>query len=502
MRAAMAGATTSSSGVASGSSRGASNHSSSHGVSIWSWGCSSRGGWSLDATQQGWEQQRRQRLEQPGAAGPAAAGSDAAGAARRHDGWSLELQPAACSRASQLRACGHHAGTWRPPVLQYAVCIAHPLTRPPLPPPAFLPQARRWTWCSPRPCGGRCLSRCCCWASSGSATWTSASASRAAARCPRSTPSARPSPRASSPSTRSVRGARGGGGAGRATAGGGSARGADAAARGGPPPTEAAQRACGAPPAGCSIAALLRTALMLPAPAPAPPPPSAPSPPADVDEQSKNEIKDILLTYDRTLLVADPRRCEPKKASALRCLLAAAGLRACGPAGRLLAAAGCCWPAGRSMPCALLLRAMLAGLALAACQRDLLSVLLIRAVRRPRRARPLPGAMLVPWVSSRECVLCHGRASGSAGGLFLALLLRPPLFDCPNLSTLAEVVPLIGSQPVDPGSSRWRLLRRPAAGRPVEPGRHARGSSGGASAGRACCVASSMPFAALQQPLL
>jgi|EP00242_Pyramimonas_sp_CCMP2087_P008316 small subunit ribosomal protein S16e len=32
-----------------------------------------------------------------------------------------------------------------------------------------------------------------------------------------------------------------------------------------------------------------------------------------VDEQTKKEIKDILLTYDRTLLVADPRRCEPKK---------------------------------------------------------------------------------------------------------------------------------------------------------------------------------------------
>lgn len=32
-----------------------------------------------------------------------------------------------------------------------------------------------------------------------------------------------------------------------------------------------------------------------------------------VDEQSKKEIKDILLRYDRTLLVADPRRCEPKK---------------------------------------------------------------------------------------------------------------------------------------------------------------------------------------------
>ena len=32
-----------------------------------------------------------------------------------------------------------------------------------------------------------------------------------------------------------------------------------------------------------------------------------------IDEASKNEIKDILLSYDRTLLVADPRRCEPKK---------------------------------------------------------------------------------------------------------------------------------------------------------------------------------------------
>ncbi|KAG5604463.1 hypothetical protein H5410_025955 [Solanum commersonii] len=32
-----------------------------------------------------------------------------------------------------------------------------------------------------------------------------------------------------------------------------------------------------------------------------------------VDEQTKKEIKDILIRYDRTLLVADPRRCEPKK---------------------------------------------------------------------------------------------------------------------------------------------------------------------------------------------
>merc|ERR1712224_821381 len=32
-----------------------------------------------------------------------------------------------------------------------------------------------------------------------------------------------------------------------------------------------------------------------------------------VDESSKKEIKDLLSQYDRTLLVADPRRCEAKK---------------------------------------------------------------------------------------------------------------------------------------------------------------------------------------------
>ncbi|XP_026413363.1 40S ribosomal protein S16-like [Papaver somniferum] len=32
-----------------------------------------------------------------------------------------------------------------------------------------------------------------------------------------------------------------------------------------------------------------------------------------VDEQKMKEIKDILVRYDRTLLVADPRCCEPKK---------------------------------------------------------------------------------------------------------------------------------------------------------------------------------------------
>ena len=32
-----------------------------------------------------------------------------------------------------------------------------------------------------------------------------------------------------------------------------------------------------------------------------------------IDEQSKQQIKETLITYDRTLLVADPRRTEPKK---------------------------------------------------------------------------------------------------------------------------------------------------------------------------------------------
>lgn len=32
-----------------------------------------------------------------------------------------------------------------------------------------------------------------------------------------------------------------------------------------------------------------------------------------VNESEKRKIKETLLQYDRTLLVADPRRCEPKK---------------------------------------------------------------------------------------------------------------------------------------------------------------------------------------------
>ena len=33
----------------------------------------------------------------------------------------------------------------------------------------------------------------------------------------------------------------------------------------------------------------------------------------DIGEQEKSDIKEVLLAYDRSLLVADPRRCEPKK---------------------------------------------------------------------------------------------------------------------------------------------------------------------------------------------
>jgi small subunit ribosomal protein S16e len=32
-----------------------------------------------------------------------------------------------------------------------------------------------------------------------------------------------------------------------------------------------------------------------------------------VDESIKNTMKTMLINYDRSLLVADPRRCEPKK---------------------------------------------------------------------------------------------------------------------------------------------------------------------------------------------
>jgi len=32
-----------------------------------------------------------------------------------------------------------------------------------------------------------------------------------------------------------------------------------------------------------------------------------------VDEATKKELKDVLTAYDRQLIVADPRRCEPKK---------------------------------------------------------------------------------------------------------------------------------------------------------------------------------------------
>lgn len=42
---------------------------------------------------------------------------------------------------------------------------------------------------------------------------------------------------------------------------------------------------------------------------------------AVVDEQAKREIKELLMQYDRTLLVADPRRCEPKKYAAFAVII-------------------------------------------------------------------------------------------------------------------------------------------------------------------------------------
>ncbi len=39
----------------------------------------------------------------------------------------------------------------------------------------------------------------------------------------------------------------------------------------------------------------------------------APRARADVDEASKQQIKNLLLGFDRTLLVGDPRQREPKK---------------------------------------------------------------------------------------------------------------------------------------------------------------------------------------------
>ena len=41
-------------------------------------------------------------------------------------------------------------------------------------------------------------------------------------------------------------------------------------------------------------------------------------PRADVDETSKQEVKSVLQQYDRSLLVSDPRRCEPKKCASVR----------------------------------------------------------------------------------------------------------------------------------------------------------------------------------------
>ena len=60
-----------------------------------------------------------------------------------------------------------------------------------------------------------------------------------------------------------------------------------------------------------------------------------------VDEQSKQQIKDALLQFDRTLLVADPRRCEPKKWVVV-CVCVGGGCRRGGGPNACMCAARCC----------------------------------------------------------------------------------------------------------------------------------------------------------------
>ena len=94
------------------------------------------------------------------------------------------------------------------------------------------------------------------------------------------------------------------------------------------PWAQAAHRECRAPrrhhvpcgQGGVALRVSQRAGLPIPSPTPfrttltrSFPSPRAPPLPTDVDEAQKKEIKEILVSYDRSLLVADPRRCEPKK---------------------------------------------------------------------------------------------------------------------------------------------------------------------------------------------
>ena len=94
------------------------------------------------------------------------------------------------------------------------------------------------------------------------------------------------------------------------------------------PWAQAAHRECRAPrrhhvpcgQGGVALRVSQRAGLPIPSPTPfrttltrSFPSPRAPPLPTDVDEAQKKEIKEILTSYDRSLLVADPRRCEPKK---------------------------------------------------------------------------------------------------------------------------------------------------------------------------------------------
>jgi small subunit ribosomal protein S16e len=75
----------------------------------------------------------------------------------------------------------------------------------------------------------------------------------------------------------------------------------------------------------------------------------------NVDEQSKKELKEQLVAYDRNLLVADPRRREPKKFGGPGARaryqkygeLLKSDLMIFFPSSQVLSLKGCCWTADR-----------------------------------------------------------------------------------------------------------------------------------------------------------
>lgn len=152
--------------------------------------------------------------------------------------------------------------------------------------PFLRAQASPLIWCSRIPCGGRSTSPSCCWASTGLPTWTFVSASRAAARCRRHTVGCEHRNTfgvlQSQPwCLRSMK----------------------CPIHMQPCCCTTAVCSC-APPLTNPILAAVRQAIAKALVA---------FYQKFVDEAAKREIKNTLMEFDRTLLVADPRRPEPKK---------------------------------------------------------------------------------------------------------------------------------------------------------------------------------------------